>query len=89
VILATKDHRFAMGAVSMGNPQWIDSAPGYGRFRFAAENVVKWNVVFRHRQLPRITQNTASFRVLVMVGTLEQVRSLIWDALGDKLVQID
>lgn len=89
VILATKDHRFAMGAVSMGNPQWIDSAPGYGRFRFPTENVVKWNVVFRHRQLPRITQNKASFRVLVMVGTLEQVRSLIWDALGAKLVQID
>ena len=89
VILATVDGRFAMGAVSIGKPKWMQTAPGYGRFRFTEEKVVKWNVVFRHSQYPRIVEHQASFRVLVMVGSLEKVRSLIWDAISGELVQID
>jgi hypothetical protein len=85
VILATKDGFFAMGAVSMGKPQWIESEPGYGRFRFTSENVVKWNVVYRHKKNPRLTEHKASFRVLVMVGTLEQVRASISAAVSGKL----
>jgi hypothetical protein len=89
VILSTRDHRFAMGAIANGHPEWIYSAPGYGRFRFTEEKVVKWNVVFRHRELPLITKQKASFRVLVMVGTLEQVHRAIREALAGKLKMND
>jgi hypothetical protein len=79
---------FAMGAISDGKPVWIDGNPGYGRFRFPKENVVKWNVVFRHRESPFIQHQQASFRVLVMVGSLEQVHRLIQDAMNGRLTEV-
>ena len=87
VILATADGEFAMGAIAMGHSDWIESKPGYGRFRFESERVVKWNVVFRHRELPRLSNRRASFRVLVIVGNRDLVARLIWQAitLGDSL----
>jgi hypothetical protein len=88
IILATADKRFAMGAISDGKPVWIDGNPGYGRFRFPKENVVKWNVVFRHRESPFIQHQQASFRVLVMVGSLEQVHRLIQDAMNGRLTEV-
>lgn len=89
VILSTKDRRFAMGAVAFGKPDWIQSNPGYGRFRFPTEKVVKWNVVYRYRQDPRINQQQASFRVLVMVGSLDQVHAALCDATSGKLKPIE
>lgn len=83
VILATPDSNFAIGAIAVANSDWIDSGPGYGRFRFVKEGVVKWNVVFRHRQLPRLTQRQASFRVLVTVGNRDLVHRLLWQAIRD------
>jgi len=87
VILATADGEFAMGAIAVGHSDWIVSKPGYGRFRFEAERVVKWNVVFRHRELPGLSNRKASFRVLVIVGNRDLVARLIWQAitLGDSL----
>ncbi|MFN6138960.1 MAG: hypothetical protein ACK480_10760, partial [Planctomycetota bacterium] len=87
VILATADGEFAMGAIAMGHSDWIESKPGSGRFRFESERVVKWNVVFRHRELPRLSNRRASFRVLVIVGNRDLVARLIWQAitLGDSL----
>ena len=47
-----------------------DPAPGYGRWRFAAEKVVKWNCVFRERDLK---PGDRTFRCFVAVGTLADV----------------
>lgn len=87
VILATPGGEFAMGAIAVGHSDWIVSKPGYGRFRFKAERVVKWNVVFRHRELPGLSNRKASFRVLVIVGSRDLVARLIRQAirLGDSL----
>jgi hypothetical protein len=87
VILATQDGEFAMGAIALGHSDWIESEHGYGRFRFKAEGVVKWNVVFRHRELPSLSHRKASFRVLVVIGNRDLVHDLVWAAirLGDSL----
>lgn len=77
VVFSTEDRQFAMGAVATGQPTWITEPIGYGRFRFEEEKVVKWNVVMRYRNSPTIDQPTASFRVLVVLGQLEQVKSTI------------
>jgi len=87
VVLSTIDHQFAMGAFAVAKPDWIESKPGYGRFRFADEKVVKWNVVHRYRETPRLTKAQASFRVLVFIGSLEQVRKLIEQAARGQLKQ--
>ena len=88
VILSTRDGQFAMGAISAGHPDWIEPSAGYGRFRFPTEKVVKWNVVYRHREAPVITKSKASFRVLVAVGTLEQVHIAIRRAIDGELVPL-
>ncbi|MCY3005698.1 MAG: hypothetical protein NTV29_06955 [Planctomycetota bacterium] len=88
VILSTPDRQFAMGTISAGRPDWIDSQAGYGRFRFPSEQVVKWNVVYRYREIPSITKPKASFRVLVAVGTLAQVHSALRKAIDGKLVPL-
>lgn len=73
VVFATEDGQYAMGAMLDGWPDEMNSKPGYGRFRFEQERVVKWNVVMRYRALPSIRSGSYSFRVLILVGTLNQV----------------
>jgi hypothetical protein len=79
VVLSTSDGEYAMGAVSDGQPDGMLSQAGYGRFRFPVERVVKWNVVHRYRELPKIQKRRFSFRVLVFVGSLAQVRKSMID----------
>lgn len=89
VILSTKDGQFAMGAISPGFLDWTtEPFAGYGRFRFSTEKVVKWNVVYRYVEFPVITMSKASFRVLVAVGTLQQVHKVIRRAIDGKLVPL-
>ena len=85
VILSTRDGQFAMGAISPGVEVGY---VGYGRFRFSTEKVVKWNVVHRYNEIPFITKSKASFRVLVAVGTLEQVHAVIRRAIDGELVPL-
>lgn len=68
VILSTESGSHAMGIYSPERP-----APGYGRFRFKAEKVVKWNCVFRLRKPEGIPPGEYRFRQFVAVGTLEDV----------------
>jgi len=75
IVFSTEDNRFAMGAIAMGRPDWITEPTGYGRFRFEQERVVKWNVVMRYRKAPELDRFQASFRVCVVVGGLQEVRS--------------
>jgi hypothetical protein len=74
-----------MGAISPGVEVGY---VGYGRFRFSTEKVVKWNVVHRYNEIPFITKSKASFRVLVAVGTLEQVHAVIRRAIDGELVPL-
>jgi hypothetical protein len=68
VVFSTPDGRYAMGAYSPDRPD------GYGRFRFAAERVVKWNCVFRVRSADGVPPGRYAYTVYVAVGTLEDVR---------------
>lgn len=71
VIFSTPDGAHAMGVYSPERP-----APGYGRFRFPAEKVTKWNCVFRVRARDggRVPPGPYHYRVYVAVGTLDDVR---------------
>ena len=82
VILATASGSHAMGCVTPNVAEgkgW--SGPGYGRFRFDREKVVKWNAVFRLKDPKRVPFGAYSFRSFVVVGKLENVRKdmvLLW-----------
>jgi hypothetical protein len=76
VVLATRDGRFAMGCYT---PLRARQRPhlhsvAYGRFRFSAEKVVKWNCVFRYRNPEGIAAGEFVFPLRVIVGDLETVR---------------
>jgi hypothetical protein len=68
----TKTH--AMGVFSPDQPSKGFANAGYGRFRFQAEKVVKWNCVFRVRNDKGIEAQEYKYRTFVAVGTLEDVR---------------
>jgi hypothetical protein len=77
VILATKDHEYAMGVFSKELPQKTHPKNGYGRFRFLQNpkilgwNTVKWNAVYREAPVPK---GKYRYRCYVAVGTLKDVR---------------
>lgn len=69
IILCTSDHQYCMGVYSPLLPQTAYADAGYGRWRFVADKVVKWNAVFRFDN-PSAYQ---TFQMYVLVGTLDQV----------------
>jgi hypothetical protein len=75
VALSTADGRFAMGIYTPNRPGKNWTGPGYGRFRFPPQKVVKWNCVFRYRVAEGVQPGDHSFRTFVIVGTREMVRS--------------
>jgi hypothetical protein len=74
VVFSTDDGAYAMGIYSPDQPSAGFEGAGYGRFRFPAEKVVKWNCVFRVRDPAGIKPGDYAYRMLVAVGTLEDVR---------------
>jgi len=85
VVLSTHSGSHAMGCVTPNAPMgkgW--SGPGYGRFRFKAAKVVKWNTVFRLKNPKRIPPGAYSFRTFVIVGDLESVREDMVQLLREK-----
>jgi len=75
VILATASGSHAMGCMTPNVAEgkgW--SGPGYGRFRFDREKVVKWNTVFRLKNPKRVPSGAYFFLSFVVVGELENVR---------------
>ena len=68
VILSTESGSHAMGIWSP------EPKPGYGRWRFAAEKVVKWNCVFREQD---VKPGDKTFRCVVAVGTLAEVTAAL------------
>ena len=77
VALSTADGRFAMGIYTPNRPGENWTGPGYGRFRFPPQKVVKWNCVFRYRVAEGVPAGDYSFRTFVIVGTREMVRSAL------------
>jgi hypothetical protein len=75
VVFSTPDGQFAMGIYSPDQPSKGFEKAGYGRFRFKAEKVVKWNCVFRLRDAKGIAAGDYRFRNFVAVGALEDVRT--------------
>jgi hypothetical protein len=74
VVFATEGESHAIGVFSPDQPSPGHESAGYGRFRFEAEKVVKWNCVFRVRNDKGIAAGEYRFRMFVAVGTLEDVR---------------
>jgi hypothetical protein len=71
VIFSTPNGRHAMGIISAEPLAAQTQGPSYGRFRFAAEKVVKWNCVFRVRD--GVSAGAYRFHLYVPLGTLEDV----------------
>ena len=74
VVLSTKDGRYAMGIFSPQQPSKGYVHAGYGRFRFPAARVVKWNCVFRVRNPKGIKHGEYRYRMFVAVGTRADVQ---------------
>lgn len=77
VVFSTADGGHAMGVYSPDQPSRGFEQAGYGRFRFEAEKVVKWNCVFRARAAKGLEAGDYRFRVFVAVGTLDDVKTTL------------
>ena len=77
VILATPSGEHAMGIYSPNQPSNGFSHAGYGRFRFSAEKVVKWNCVFRETHPFQLRTGPYKYQMYVAIGTLKEVQGLI------------
>lgn len=76
VVLATESGSHAMGIIARDAPPRGMTGPGYGRFRFRHEKVVKWNCVYRLRDDHNgIAATDYLFRQFVIVGDLKGVTS--------------
>jgi hypothetical protein len=69
VVLSTADGSHAMGVYSPEQPSKGFEQAGYGRFRFKAEKVVKWNCVFRVRDAAGVPGGPYQFRCFLVVGS--------------------
>ncbi len=74
LIFSTEDGAHAMGIWSPDQPSSGYRHAGYGRFRFAAAGVVKWNCVFRVRNPDGVRSGDYSFQQFVIVGDRAAVR---------------
>ena len=77
VVLATEDRKHAMGIVSLEMTRNKMSGPGYGRFYFPTDKVVKWNCVYRMHDKDGVKAGDYSFRMLVPFGTVQEVEIAI------------
>lgn len=75
VAVSTDDGRFAMGIYAPEQPSKGFENAGYGRWYFEPQQVIKWNCVFRIRDADGIAAGDYSYRMFVIIGTLENVRS--------------
>lgn len=85
IVFSTKTGEFAMGCLSTKPVERRYQGPGYGRFRFLQERVVKWNCVFRQSKSDGIEAGEYAFRVFVPIGTREDVRLAIQQLLANQL----
>ncbi len=77
VVFATPNGSHAMGIYSPDQPSRGYEKVGYGRFRFPAEKVNKWNCVFRLHDVRGVPAGKHSFRMFFVVGSLGDVRATL------------
>lgn len=77
IVFSTASGSHAMGIFSPDQPSRGYEGAGYGRFRFRAEKVVKWNCVFRVRDEQGVKPGDYSYRMLVPIGTRDEVRQAL------------
>lgn len=77
VVLATRDGRHAMGIYALPATADHGGRPAYGRWRFRAEKVVKWNAVYRVRAAGGVRPGDYSYQLYVPVGTREECRAAL------------
>lgn len=77
VVLATADGRYAMGVYAPPGAGPGADRVGYGRFRFVAEKVVKWNCVFRVGDNAGLKPGAYSYGMFVPIGTLDDVQDAL------------
>ncbi len=87
VVLSTVDGEFAMGCIAIGAdiPEAVlvqVQGPGYGRFRFPREHVVKWNCVFRCKCAEGLPAGDYCFRTVVFVGDVSSVSAMLGHFVG-------
>ena len=74
VVFSTRDGAYSMGIIATAPTPPHTQGPGYGRFRFKAEHVTKWNCVYRVRAPQGVPPAAYTYRMAVAVGTREDVR---------------
>lgn len=74
VVFSVAGGTHAMGIYAPPQATPKTTGPTYGRIRFPAEKVVKWNCVFRVTDLAGIVPGDYSYRRFVIVGDLNTVR---------------
>ena len=77
VVFYKPDGKYAIAVWSPDQPSKGYETAGYGRFRFPAEKVVKWNCVFRYKDPAGVKLAGRAFRVFVVLGTLDDVHSAL------------
>jgi hypothetical protein len=77
VVFSTTDGSHAMGIWSPDQPSPGYETAGYGRWRFKAQKVVKWNCVFRVRNHDGVPAADYTFHSYVVLGTLNDVLQTI------------
>ena len=78
IAFSTADGNYAMGIIAPDPAPAGSTGPGYGRFRFAVEKVVKWNCVFRVRPADgAVPPGEYRYRMLVPIGTLADVEAAL------------
>ena len=66
-----------MGLIARDPARRGMTGPGYGRFRFQHDKVVKWNCVYRLRDPNGIPAADYVFRQYVIIGDLDAVTSTL------------
>ncbi|MBA61117.1 MAG: hypothetical protein CMJ76_02015 [Planctomycetaceae bacterium] len=77
VIIATKDRTLAMGVYAPQQPSKGYENAGYGRFRFPAAKVTKWNSVFRIQEKTGVPAGDYYYDNYVVIGDLTTVTNTI------------
>lgn len=85
LIFSTANGEHAMGIWSPDQPSPGYQHAGYGRFRFEAARVVKWNCVFRVRDPAGVRSGDYGFRQFVIIGDRAAVRETMTALAADVL----
>jgi len=91
VVLATADGQHAMGIFAPPPNKFGSSGPSYGRWKYNAAKVVKWNCVFRVQNPTRIPTGDYVFHLRVPMGSLGEVESMlrVWQQAENSSLHLD